>query len=308
MKAPMTIAHRQLQGMGDVMAVHAFMSDVYEQTGDGRVWEIRRWEGMFWHDDPSDVAERLAHPSPTIRLWIDGDQIVAVAHPEGPGDVHLQIRPGYENLTDDILAWAESSLPRVDTEGRQHLTTFALDGDEARRQVLATRGFVKDDWHMVQRWRDLGPPLPEAPVAAGYTIRPMVAGDAGDAGALAGLINAAFGHAFRPEAITNFERSPSFDADLQMIAVAPDGTVASHTGVTIDASTSLAIVEPVCTHPDHRRLGLATACMASGLIAAADRGASRATVGTGHDNASNNVYQALGFDEVEVVEAWSKTW
>ncbi len=93
-----------------------------------------------------------------------------------------------------------------------------------------------------------------------------------------------------------------------MIAVAPDGTVASHTGVTIDASTSLAIVEPVCTHPDHRRLGLATACMATGLIAAAERGATRATVGTGHDNASNHVYLELGFDEVEVVEAWSKTW
>ena len=308
MGARATIAHRQLQGMDDVMAVRAFLSDAYGRSGDGRVWEIRRWEGMFWHDDPTMVRDRLSHPSPTIRLWIDGDRIVAVAHPEGPGDVHLQILPGYEDLTDAMLAWAESSLPRADTEGHQRLTTFALDGDGARRQALIASGFVKDDWHMVQRWRDLVPPLPEAPVAAGYTVRPIIAGDADDAGALASLVNAAFGHAFGPEAITNFERLPSFDADLQMIAVAPDGAFASHAGVTIDASTSLAIVEPVCTHPDHRRLGLATACMATGLIAATERGASRATVGTGHDNASNHVYQALGFDEVEVVEAWSKTW
>ena len=304
----MTIIHRQLHGMDDVMAVRAFLSDVYERTRDGRVWEIRRWEGMFWHDDPSIVGERLSHPSPTIRLWFDGDQLVAVAHPEGVGDVHLQVGPGYEGLADAMLTWAESTLPRVDAQGRQRLTTFALVDDESRRQALMARGFTKDDWHMVQLWRDLTSPLAEAPVAAGYTVRPIVAGDAGDAGALAGLINAAFGHAFGPESIANFERSPSFDADLQMVAIAPDGTFASHTGVTIDASTSLAIVEPVCTHPDHRRLGLATACMAAGLVGAAERGAVRATVGTGHDNPSNRVYEALGFDEVEVVEAWSKTW
>jgi GNAT superfamily N-acetyltransferase len=304
----MTIIHRQLQGMDDVMAVRAFLSDVYGRTGDGRVWEIRRWEGMFWHDDPSIVGERLSRPSPTIRLWFDGDRIVAAAHPEGVGDVHLQIAPGYEYLADAMLAWAESTLAVVDAGGRQRLTTFALDDDGSRRQVLTARGFAKDDWHMVQRWRDLTSRLPEVPVAAGYAVRPIVAGDAGDAGALAGLINAAFGHAFGPEAIANFERSPSFDADLQMVAIAPNGTFASHSGVTIDASTSLAIVEPVCTHPDHRRLGLATACMAAGLVVAAERGATRATVGTGHDNPSNDVYEALGFAEVEVVEAWSKTW
>ena len=300
-----TIIHRQLRGMDDVMAVRAFLSDGYERPGTGRVWEIRRWEGMFWHDDPAEVRDRLSHPSPTIRLWIDGDRLVAVAHPEGVGDVHLQVGPGYEDLTDVMLTWAESTLPRVDAHGRQRLTTFVLDDDKSRRQVLMARGFAKDDWHMVQRWRDLTSPLPEAAVAAGYVVRPIVAGDADS---LAHLINAAFGHAFGPEAITNFERSPSFDADLQMIAVAPDGTIASHAGVTIDVSTSLAIVEPVCTHPNHRRLGLATACMATGLIAAAERGATRATVGTGHDNASNHVYVKLGFDEVEVVEAWSKTW
>lgn len=303
-----TIIHRQLQGMDDVMAVRAFLSDVYGRTGDGRVWEIRRWEGMFWHDDPTKVRDRLSHPSPTIRLWFDGDQLVAVAHPEGVGDVHLQVGPGYEGLTDAMLTWSESTLPGVDAHGRQRLTTFALGDDESRREVLKARGYAKDDWHMVQRWRDLTSPLPAAPVVAGYVVRPIVAGDARDAGSLAHLINAAFGHAFGPEAITNFEHSPSFDADLQMVAVAPDGTFASHTGVTIDVSTSLAIVEPVCTHPDHRRLGLATACMTAGLVGATERGATRATVGTGHDNPSNHVYKALGFDGVEVVEAWSKTW
>ncbi len=173
-----TISHRQLHGMDDVMAVRAFLSDVYERTGDGRVWEIRRWEGMFWHDDPTKVRDRLSHPSPTIRLWMDRDRIVAVAHPEGIGDVHLQIGPGYEDLADAMLAWAESTLPSVDAEGRQRITTFALDDDESRRQVLIARGFAKDDWHMVQRWRDLTSPLPEAPTASGYVVRPIVAGDA----------------------------------------------------------------------------------------------------------------------------------
>ena len=308
MTAPRTITHRQLHGMGDVMAVRGFLSGVYERTGDGRAWEIRRWEGMFWHDDPTVMAKRLSHPSSDIRVWTDRGTIVAVAHPEGTGDAHLQIAPGYEHLADEMLGWAEANLTRVDEAGRQRLTTFALQQDLDRQMVLGERGYHREAWCLVQRWRTFPPPIPDVRTAEGYTIRSLVPGDAGDAGALAGLINAAFGHAFGPEAITNFERSPSFDAGLQIIAVAPDGTFASHAGVTIDAVTSLAIVEPVCTHPGHRRLGLATACMATGLRAAVERGATRATVGTGHDNPSNDVYRSLGFDQVETIEAWTKTW
>jgi ribosomal protein S18 acetylase RimI-like enzyme len=51
------------------------------------------------------------------------------------------------------------------------------------------------------------------------------------------------------------------------------GSVAAHVGLTYEAVNRHAIVEPVATHPDHRRLGLARALLAEGLPRLATRGA-----------------------------------
>ena len=157
----------------------------------------------------------------------------------------------------------------------------------------------------IHRWRSLDGGLPTATIPDGYHVRATIPGDRDDATALAELINAAFGHSFGPEALLNLERAPSFVPACQVVAVASDGSHAAHAGVSIDRANALAIVEPVCTHPDHRRRGLAAACMAHALGRAIERGATRATVSTGTGNPSNVLYERLGFTErAERVNAW----
>ncbi|MDJ0792513.1 MAG: GNAT family N-acetyltransferase [Acidimicrobiia bacterium] len=301
------ITSRPLSGWSDVMRIHEFLAEIYAETRTGRAWEIRRWEGSFWHDDPDTVAQSLATSRADIRIWEEGGAIVAVAHPEGQGDVHLETHPRRADIEDEMLAWAEDALSRSDG-GSRTLTAFALTDDRRRRALLATRGYRREPWHLVQRWRSLVDDAPSASVADGYRLRSLRPGDVEDASALAQVINAAFGHSFGPSALLNFERSPSYRHELQIVAQARDGTIAAHAGVTLDRRNLLAIVEPVCTHPDHRRRGLASACMAEGIRRARALGAMRATVSTGDDNPSNEVYARLGFAEVEVVEAWRKTW
>ena len=302
------LASRRLDGLDDVMAVHRFLADLYASTGTGRAWEVRRWEGQFWHDDPEALSARLSAPIDDIRIWESGAAIVGVAHPEGSGDVHLESHPGQLRLDAEMLAWAERHLGREEIDGSRTLLTFSLSDDRDRIDLLDRRGYRREPWHVVQRWCSLETAPKEPDVATGYTLRSLRPGNVEDAGGTVDLINAAFGHSFGPEALLNFERSPSYRADLQIIAVDRDGAVAAHAGVTLDERNDLAIVEPVCTHPDHRRRGLAQACMAEGLRRARELGAVRATVGTGHDNPSNVVYQRLGFDLVEIVQAWKRTW
>ncbi len=304
-----TVESRPLHGLGDVMAVQRFLADTYARTGTSRTWEVRRWEGQFWHDDPATLEAKLAEPMKDVRIWETTDgRIIGVAHPEDGGDVHLQVDPDHADIESEMLEWAESNLRMSIGGGATRLTTFVLAGDGARIRLLEARGYTRQPWELVQRWRSLTTPPPDLPWVDGYLIRSARAGDAGEAQRLADLINTAFGHSFDAEVLLHFERSPSFVADLVMIAEAPDGTFAAHVGIVIDRRNDLAIVEPVCTHPDHRRRGLASACMAEGLRRAAALGATRATVSTGSDNPSNLVYGNLGFNEVERIEAWSRTW
>ena len=78
---------------------------------------------------------------------------------------------------------------------------------------------------------------------------------------IADLLNAAFNRTFHnPWEYQNFaRRAPSFRNELDLVAVAPDGTFAAYVGIPYDEANRLGIFEPVCTHPDHLRRGLARA-------------------------------------------------
>jgi len=301
------VKSRPLAGFDDVMAVRAFLSATYLKIGTGLNWEIRRWEGQFWHDD----SGRLEHTSPErfakVQIWESRPgHIVGVVTPEDGGDAHLQIDSDYRDLEPDMLAWAEQHLARSD-DGFRTLVTFCLDGDRVRARVLRQRGYILAPTRSVQRWRDLAVLPTAVGTAQSATIRGLQRADRADIERLTGLINAAFGHSFATSAVANFTTSPSYATELQIVAEL-DGELISHVGITIDDATKLAIVEPVCTRPDAIGQGLATTVLAEGLRRAAERGAARAVVSTGVANPSNHVYAKLGFDHVEVVRTWNKTW
>ncbi len=140
-------------------------------------------------------------------------------------------------------------------------------------------------------------------------LRVAVTQEAEDARRLAELLNASFGRTFHdaPEYLT-FERcAPAWDPELHLVAELPDGTFAAHVGVTLEPVNGLAVVEPVCTHPDHRRHGLAESLIREGLERARRRGAVQACVDTGSGEGQNRLYGAAGFGEVHVAREWEWT-
>jgi ribosomal protein S18 acetylase RimI-like enzyme len=88
--------------------------------------------------------------------------------------------------------------------------------------------------------------------------------------------------------------------------VAPDGSFAAHVGVSMDAVNDHAIVEPVCTHPDHRRVGLARALLLEGLGRVRARSARTAQVDTGEAVAANELYGACGFTDAHHLHLWRR--
>ena len=90
------------------------------------------------------------------------------------------------------------------------------------------------------------------------------------------------------------------------MAVAPDGTFAAYAAVCWDSCNRRGTFEPVCTHPDHRRRGLAKALMLEGMRRAQALGADVIDVGTGDADPANALYSSLPFDEVHRGRFWAK--
>ena len=135
-------------------------------------------------------------------------------------------------------------------------------------------------------------------------------GDQDDCKRIAAVLNAGFDRTFHTdlEYATFVTKSPSFRHDLNLVAEAPDGSFACHVGVTYAEANGYGIFEPVCTHPDHRRKGLARGLMFEGLRRLKALGAADVYVGTGDAIAANELYESIGFAEAYKGYTWRKVW
>lgn len=268
-------------------------------------WDVRRWDAWRFHSaEPLGDVEMAAG----IRLWeaIDG-RLLGAAHPDRTAEAVLELRPDARWLEEPMIRWAEARLAMPTGPGGTRRLAFAVrDDDLPRRAVLERRGYRMLDTGGWLRWMRLGPtPTRSRPMPRPYAMRSTVPGT-DDAGRIAHLLNAAFGRTGHSaaEVRTFMERSPSFDHALNLVAVAPDGSFGAHVGVTVEPVNRHAIVEPVCTHPDHRRRGLARVLILEGLRRASALGATTASVETGDGEAANALYVACGFAEADHYHAW----
>ena len=211
-----------------------------------------------------------------------------------------------------MITWAEQHLaaPIQDGELRQ-LEFFVYDYDTTRKELLTDRGYTQMPFggvirRMALSGRSLAPPV----LAAGYTMRTTQPDDLQDCQRIADLLNSAFNRTFHNalEYQVFAHHAPCFQPEMDLVAVAPDGSFAAYVGVPYDEANRHGIFEPVCTHPEHRQRGLAQALMQEGLLRLQARGALDVIVDTGDMIAANRLYDSLGFDEVCKGHAWQKAW
>ena len=272
-------------------------------------WAIRRWDGTRFH---KEVPELSAGFTSSTSLWeATGGELVGVVHPEGDEgrEAFFELDPAFRHLQRAMLDRAETSIARV-VDGATTLALVVWDYDLPRRQLLAERGYeMLDKGTWLRRLRAPEWRRPEATIPGDYRIREtVVTGD--DAARMAGLLNAAFHRSIHtgPEYMTFMTQSPSFRGDVNLVAEAPDGSFAAHVGLTLDEVNRHAVIEPVCTHPDHLRRGLARALLFEGLERVAALGAATVDVETGDAEAANAFYAGSGFTEEYRAHTWRRTW
>jgi len=303
-----TCTTRAMQSDEDFWKVRHLLVETLPITPTGFNWDVRRWDGRRFYD-----ANPAGDPNWLDRgqLWERADgRLVGAAHPAGRSEIALQVHPNYRHLEEEMIAWGEAHLsgPVKDGPGQQ-VHVFTYDDDMFRLEMLAGRGYEATPHKGVIRRMPLADAtLPTPNFAEGYTLRTTNPEDRADGQRIADLLNAAFGRDFHnAEEYQNFTRlAPSFRADLDLVAEAPDRTFAAYVGIPYEEVNRYGIYEPVCTHPDHRQKGLAQALMIEGLHRLQAMGALDATVETGDMIPANKLYDSIGFTEVRQGTYWRK--
>jgi mycothiol synthase len=304
------VTTRPYQDEGDFWRVRSFLLETYPVTAPGLNWDVRRWDGSRFHGDPPVWN---AFWDGRVGLWETGDgRLLGVAHPDDPGHAALQVHPDYRHIEEEMIRWAEDHLAKETEDGsRRQLSTYVYEYDSWRKHLLQERGFQKtSEWGVLRRLVFGGKVLPPVSLPQGYSLRTARAGDPDEHQKFAELLNKAFNRTFhKAQDISNFRsRAPSYREDLDLFAVAVDGSLAANVGVIYVPEVHAGLYEPVCTHPDHRQKGLARALMWEGMHRLRKLGATEATVDTGAMDPANRLYDSVGFPEIHAGYIWRRVW
>jgi len=248
----MNITHRQYRILSDHMAVYQFMTEIYE-----RDWRNGVPAPFLEYALCSDWMDKsLVHRN---RLWFDGDKIVALVFYENPvTDVYFSLRLGYEFLAEEMVAYAESDMPRKD--GKQRLVIF---GAQTALVEAAKKAGWRKEFGYWEKVRDFAEPL-ERSLPAGYRFADTPL----DVAKCCECCWKGFDH----EAVEgpwdgDFEyagallTAPHATADLAVAIENEKGEYVCYAGMWWTPENHLAYMEPLCTVPEHRRKGLAAAAM-----------------------------------------------
>ena len=295
----MKLSMRLYRNEDDYWMIRAFLRDVYVRNGrTEHSWQAARLDWWRWHGILNMGDGNL---ETDVFLWeTPGGDLAAVLNCEGRGHVFLQVDPRIRTLAleEEMLTVAEQCLVGAGkSTGRPFINVSAQDCDAMRTELLARRGHTRRaDWQQIERKRDLSLPIPDVPIAEGYTIRAMKADDE-DLAKRSWASWRSF-HPNEPDEgyegwtwLRNAMHAPMYRRDLDIVAEAPTGEVAAFATVWYDDVTRATYCEPVGTMPEHQRRGLAKAVIAEGMRRSKEMGALVATVGGG--GASNPPADAL---------------
>jgi ribosomal protein S18 acetylase RimI-like enzyme len=219
-----------------------------------------------------------------VRLWLEHDRCVAWGWLwRAEETLFFLVHPDRRHLLGEVLDWAGATDVGV------------LEHDHHSIELLEQHGYALCEelgWmnHMLRRLDD----LPVAPVPAGYALR-TVRGEE-DLLARTEVHRAAFAPSrVVPESYRRVMRAWPYRPDLDQVAVAPDGSFAAFCLCWLDEQNGVGELEPVGTHPDHLRRGLATAVCRFALANLRAAGATTALVYAKHGYRALGLYEGLGF-------------
>lgn len=238
-----------------------------------------------------DLAWWSREPERRTRMWRGNEGTSAWAGLSSPGELEYLVHPGHPDVHDDVLVWFEE-----EADARE-LTVWALEDDHLKTEALERHGYAPADGaFFIQLTRGLND-VPSPQLAEGYRLA-HVRGPA-DIPRRVAVQRAAFTSTMTDEKYARLLATWPYRANLDVVVEAADGGYAAFCLAWLDDDNGVAELEPVGTHPDHTRKGLASAAICEALRRAAAAGAATAIVYARGDDiypAPLRLYRTLGFE------------
>jgi predicted N-acetyltransferase YhbS len=292
-----------------------FLTKTYSTNQYIHSWLPARWAFAEYFVSPLYICAGYSGWHERVQLWEDNGELVAIMNSESPkGYGFIQINPEYRHLEPEMLDWAEKHLSmKKKNELVSHLRIWAHEDDFFREDLLKSRGFLLTDEYVYQTHQLLDVKLPETTLPDGYKICSFSKNT--DVNRRLACYFAAFNPdmTFTPELVDDQDRAnykslrsaPSYLEKFDLYSIFKDGTITSTALFWYDANLNLAVIEPVSTHPDHQRKGLATATILEGMKLLKAIGCEKVIV---EPNGAHkyNIYKSMGFVKTEGCRAWVK--
>jgi len=306
---------RNYESEADYKRVRRFLQATWElnpRPGDN--WHVCDFDYWFWHYLPN-VVER--DPAET-RIWEDAaGNIVAVLNQGDPGVCHLHVHPEERSreLDKAMIAEAEARMSAETRDDRRAVWIWADAGDADRSTVLEEQSYaIRESAHAIEHHghRDLTGPIRTVPIPEGYILRAMRGEEDLPARSLASW------RAFHPDESDDgcdqtgswyrtVQRSPTYRPDLDIIAVAPGGEIASFGLCYYDEPSRSGVFVLAGTATEHQGLGLGKAVLTEALCQLRAIGATDTHV-SWYEAAAGALYESVGLREWARSCAWRKVW
>lgn len=266
-----------------------------------------------------EYSEPSFNAAQNVRLWEDAHgELIGYAGlwlpesgEEQAGYFWFQVHPQArgDRLEAEMLHWANSRMQeeqqvrgipmRLRSGAREHLTE--------RRALLEHWGFTSDRCFLNMR-RNLGSDqiLPEPQLPPGFTVRTIETEE--DVTAWVDLYNQSFIDHWNYHPLTLEDHRhglthPDYRSDLDLVAIAPDGTFAALCHCFIDTAENRQLgrqegwIGQLGTRRGFRRMGLGRAMLLTGLhrLQAAGMEVARLGVDSENPNQALHLYESGGF-------------
>jgi mycothiol synthase len=289
----MSLYHRQPYQPEDLESLF----DLVRSRPVQRVWDF---------PSLADLRELLYSPV-HAAVWRDRGQETAAYCILLEGDTYASLvfetRGAEIQLLEEVIAWGVETCAVFYTGAADALNAGAGEAQTARIAALERQGFIRLPENGVRMERDLRAPIPSAALPTGYGLRGSRGED--ESAAWVALHRAAFG----TQNMTLDDRQamlsqPDYDMELDLVATAPSGELAAYVFCSFDRAVIAAsglnagFTDPVGTHPDHQRRGLAKALLLEGLRRLRQRGMDFARLSTTSANlAMQAAARSAGYHE-----------
>ncbi len=289
------ITTRPFSVLADCGNIYRFLLDIYE-----RDWRNGVPAPFFEYAYSSFASWMDITWSYKNRIWEDQGEIAAFCFYENPvTDIYFSLRPGYEELADEMVAYADANMPHRE----KAIQLILFEGQEALKRAAGRLGYSQK-WERTDMQFDFNDTL-DHPLPEGFHF---VNPQAFDLDKIEKCCWKGFDH--------EQEEGPWNRQDEQnshLLKVAPHATpnlavviadekdeYACYAGMWWTPENKLAYMEPLCTIPEYRHRGLASAALSELYRKMKASGATHMTGG------DNEFYRKIGYKPAVTWTGWQK--